>query len=62
MPNHKDRDPGDPVPPGVAAKYPPPLTEHDEEVKRKLEQLGQQPSKADEPAGSDGQGTGPRDE
>ncbi|WP_043830239.1 hypothetical protein [Muricoccus aerilatus] len=36
----KDHDPGDSVPPGVAPKYPPPLTEEDLRVKRKLEQLG----------------------
>ncbi|MBI0537838.1 hypothetical protein D9599_19955 [Roseomonas sp. KE2513] len=36
----KDHDPGDSVPPGVAPKYPPPLTEEDQRVKRKLEQLG----------------------
>jgi len=33
-------DPGDSVPPGVAPKYPPPLTEEDRRVKRKLEHLG----------------------
>lgn len=33
-------DPGDAVPPGVAPKYPPPLTPHDREVKSKLDQLG----------------------
>jgi hypothetical protein len=34
------RDPGDSVPPGVAPKYPAPLTEEDRKVKNKLEHLG----------------------
>ncbi|WP_426959153.1 hypothetical protein [Muricoccus radiodurans] len=33
-------DPGDSVPPGVAPKYPPPLTAEDLKIKRKLEELG----------------------
>jgi hypothetical protein len=40
MSDDTDRDLGDGVPPGVAVKYPAPLTEHDKEVKRKLEDLG----------------------
>lgn len=36
-----EHDPGDSVPPGVAPKYPPPLTEEDRRVKRKLERLGE---------------------
>lgn len=40
-PEHEhEHDPGDSVPPGVAPKDPPPLTEEDRRVKRKLEQLG----------------------
>jgi hypothetical protein len=33
-------DPGDSVPPGVAPKYPPPLTAEDRKVKEQLEHLG----------------------
>lgn len=65
MPADRDRDPGDAVPPGVAAKYPPPLTKHDQEVKRKLEQLGPQPGEAGKENGGPGTGggeTGNRDE
>ncbi|MFT8244402.1 hypothetical protein [Roseomonas sp. BN140053] len=40
MSDGKGHDPGDAVPPGVAVKYPAPLSEHDRDVKRKLEELG----------------------
>ena len=33
-------DPGDAVPPGVAVKYPAPLSEKDRQIKRQLEELG----------------------
>jgi hypothetical protein len=39
------RDPGDAVPEGVAVQEPAPLSEHDKEVKRRLEQLGEPEAK-----------------
>ena len=65
MPNDRDHDPGDAVPPGVAVKHHPPLTRHDQEVKRKLEQLGPQYSDSSKEGGGPGTGggeTGNRDE
>ncbi|MBP0444815.1 hypothetical protein J8J14_08455 [Roseomonas sp. SSH11] len=45
-------DPGDSVPPGVAPKYPPDLSEEEKQVKRKLEQLGNgAPVTHDQPQG-----------
>lgn len=48
-------DPGDSVPPGVAPKYPAPLTEEDRKVKNKLEHLGDgsgaQPAERGQPQG-----------
>ena len=45
-------DPGDSVPPGVAPRFPPALTEEDRKVKRKLEELGGgAPVRHDEPQG-----------
>lgn len=38
--NDPGHDPGDSVPPGVAPKYPAPLTGEDLAIKRKLEELG----------------------
>ena len=61
----RDRDPGDAVPPGVAVRHPTPLTEHDREVKRKLEHLGPQPGASGKETGGPGTGggeTGNRDE
>jgi hypothetical protein len=37
--NPKDRDPGDAVPSGVAVQHPAPLTEQEQAVKRKLEEM-----------------------
>ena len=61
----RDRDPGDAVPPGVAVRHHPPLTEYDREVKRKLEHLGPQPNAPEKETGGPGTGgreTGNRDE
>ncbi len=41
----RDRDPGDAVPPGVAATTPTPLTENDEAVLRTLEELPKRPGR-----------------
>lgn len=43
MSDAEGHDPGDAVPPGVAVKYPAPLTAEDREMKRKLEELGHRP-------------------
>ena len=51
MLNNRDRDPGDAVPPEVAAKYPPPMTKRDRDVKRNLERLGKQPRTPGEATG-----------
>jgi hypothetical protein len=56
MPEDRDRDPGDAVPPGVAVKHPAPLTEHDREVLRQLEQMGKQPGNPEKEAGRPGTG------
>lgn len=55
----RDRDPGDAVPEGVAVEEPAPLTEHDKEVKRRLEELGspQKASPAPRDKGTIPQGT-----
>ena len=41
----RDRDPGDAVPPGVAAATPTPLTENDEAVLHTLEELPKRPAR-----------------
>jgi hypothetical protein len=54
MPENRDRDPGDAVPPGVAVKHPAPLSEHDREVLRQLEQMGEQSGNLGKEAGRPG--------
>ncbi len=44
-PPGRDRDPGDAVPPGVAATTPAPLTEHDKTVLHTLEDLPKRPGR-----------------
>lgn len=55
--NERTVDPGDAVPEGVAPKYPPPLSEEELRVKRKLEQLGEERKGAGE-QGAAGDGNG----
>ena len=45
-PFERDRDPGDAVPPGVAAATPTPLTENDEAVLHTLEDLPKRPGRS----------------
>lgn len=58
MPNGQDRGLKDGVPPGVAVKHPAPPKPHDQEVKRKLEQLGPQHGGAEQNGGEPGSGDG----
>lgn len=60
VPGPRDRDPGDSVPPGVAPAEPVPPTDHDEAVKRKLEQLGGgKPQDRDDPSQGRAETEGP---
>jgi hypothetical protein len=49
--NTKDRDPGDAVPSGVAVQQPAPLTEEEQAVKRKLEELPSTVGRSPDPPG-----------